>query len=628
MLESPAVNVRRDGGRGVGSRPSRVAGLALALASCGPASTGGSSPPAEHGERVASELSRCRCARDGACWPDRAEWQTLRDEVGGRLVEVRSPVAACAADPDGDACAQALADAQNPFLLEEEAGATQTTGWLGAWATAPSAYAVAAESTADVVAAVRFARLHQLRLVIKGTGHDYLGRSSAPDSLLVWTHAMRDVTLDDAFVPAACGDGVEPTPAVNIGAGARWGEVYRAVSVEHGRYVQGGGCTTVGAAGGFLQGGGFGSFSKAFGTAAANMLEAEIITADGSVVVANACQNEDLFWALRGGGGGTFGVVTRVTLRTHPLPAWFGAVRGEIHADDDAAFEELLGGFVRFYRDHLDEAHWGEQAHVGPGNLLRIDMLWEGFPQSEAETVWRPFRRFLAAHARRIHGDIGMLAVQGPALWDHRFLDEHVPAAIVHDSRPSAPPENFFWASNQSEVSHYLYAYQSRWLPRSLFDEAHADALAEMLFHASRHQNVELHFQKGLSGAGEETLSRARDTATNPAALSAAALVIVAGGESATFEGISGHAPNTERGAAEARDIRATMQIFRDATPDGGAYPNEADYFEPDWQRSFWGANYERLLEIKRRYDPEGLFTCHHCVGSEAWTDDGMCRAE
>ena len=87
-----------------------------------------------------------------------------------------------------------------------------------------------------------------------------------------------------------------------------------------------------------MQGGGFGSFSKGFGTAAANLLEAEVVTADGTVRIANAVQNPDLFWALKGGGGGTFGVVTRLTLRTHPLPDYFGAVFATITATSDGAY--------------------------------------------------------------------------------------------------------------------------------------------------------------------------------------------------------------------------------------------------------------------------------------------------
>src|SRR5215472_5505593 len=79
------------------------------------------------------------------------------------------------------------------------------------------------------------------------------------------------------------------------------------------------------------------------GTAAANLLEAEVVTPDGAVRTANAASNPDLFWALKGGAGGTFGAVTRLTLRTHPLPAYVGAVRTMITAASDAAHATLAG---------------------------------------------------------------------------------------------------------------------------------------------------------------------------------------------------------------------------------------------------------------------------------------------
>ena len=63
-----------------------------------------------------------------------------------------------------------------------------------------------------------------------------------------------------------------------------------------------------------------------------------------------------------------------------------------------------------------------------------------------------------------------------------------------------------------------------------------------------------------------------------------------------------------------------------DGKPLSGAYWNECDYSDPEWQTSHWGVHYPRLLDIKRRYDPHGLFVCHHCVGSEAWSADGNCR--
>src|SRR5581483_7481158 len=142
---------------------------------------------------------------------------------------------------------------------------------------------------------------------VKGGGHSYLGGSNAPDSLLVFTRPMNGIELHDAFVPT--GTHAEPVHAVSVGAGCIWLHVYDAVTTHGGRYVQGGGCTTVGVAG-LVQGGGFGSFSKKFGLAAASLLEAEVVTADGVRRIANACRHPDLFWALKGGGGGTFGIVT------------------------------------------------------------------------------------------------------------------------------------------------------------------------------------------------------------------------------------------------------------------------------------------------------------------------------
>jgi len=119
-----------------------------------------------------------------------------------------------------------------------------------------------------------------------------------------------------------------------------WMQAYDAVTTRAGRYVQGGGCTTVGVAG-LVQSGGFGSFSKNYGTAAAALLEAEIVTADGTARIANACVNPDLFWGIKGGGGGSLGVVTKLTLRTRELPDYFGGVFGTIKAKSDAAFRRL-----------------------------------------------------------------------------------------------------------------------------------------------------------------------------------------------------------------------------------------------------------------------------------------------
>ena len=119
---------------------------------------------------------------------------------------------------------------------------------------------------------------------------------------------------------------MQPQPAVTLGAGTIGMQAYDAVTTQAGKYVQGGGCTTVGVAG-LVQGGGFGSFSKRYGLAAAGVCS-KPRSSRPTVKFASPTRalNPDLFWALKGGGGGSFGVVSRMTLRVHDLPEYFGVV--------------------------------------------------------------------------------------------------------------------------------------------------------------------------------------------------------------------------------------------------------------------------------------------------------------
>jgi hypothetical protein len=237
-------------------------------------------------------------------WPAQHEWDTLNRAVGGRLSRIESPLAACVTAPDSGDCAEFFKQLKNPYFISDSPALTQASGWIDAWTSQPSAYVVAAANANDVAAAVNFARNRHLRLVVKGGGHSYLGTSSAPDSLLIWTRAMHTITLHDSFVAEGCAAREEAHPAVTVEAGALWGHAYDAVTTRAGRYVQGGGCMSVGVAG-LVQSGGFGSFSKNFGTAAAALVQAEVVTADAVVRIANACINPELFWGLKGGGGGS-----------------------------------------------------------------------------------------------------------------------------------------------------------------------------------------------------------------------------------------------------------------------------------------------------------------------------------
>jgi len=557
-----------------------------------------------------------------AGWPDAAQWRALSAAVGGNLTEVSPLLGACKADARGGACQDTLKDLRNPFYIGDQAGGTQVSGWLDAWTPAASAYAVRARHAADVAAAVNFARARRLRLVVKGTGHSYLGTSSAPDSLLIWTRSMNDVALHDAFVGQGCRGAVEPAPAVSAGAGAMWIDLYHAVTTNGGRYVQGGGCTDVGVAG-LVQSGGFGSLSKAFGTAAASLLEAEVVTADGQVRIANPCTNPDLFWALKGGGGGSWGVVTRLTLRTHLLPQYFGAASGKVQARSDEAYRRLIARFFDFYSRALLNPQWGEQVAFAPDNTLKISMVCQGLDKEQVRAVWQPFFAWLqdAPDDYKIVDILGAGAMEARGWWT---ADKN--HSLVRDLRAGAPAHHAWWDGDQGQVGAYLHGYDSLWLPAALLREAGGRRLTEAVFAASRHKELGFHMNKGLAGAPAAALAAARDTATNPAVLAAFALVIIADGEGPAYPGLPGAAVNREAARKDARAIDRAAAELRRIAPAAGSYVSESNYFNAGWQRAYWGEHYARLRAIKHHYDPGGLFFAYHGVGSEDWSADGFTQ--
>jgi hypothetical protein len=137
---------------------------------------------------------------------------------------------------------------------------------------------------------------------------------------------------------------------------------------------------------------------------------------------------------------------------------------------------------------------------------------------------------------------------------------------------------------------------------------------------------VSLHLNKGLAGAPAEAIAAARDTGMNPAVLDAFALAISAAEGPPAYPGIAGHEPDLAAARTHAEAIDRAMSEIRVLLPSVGSYVAESNFFEQAWQDSFWGPNYPRLLEVKDKYDPDGLFIVHHGVGSERWSADGFTR--
>jgi FAD/FMN-containing dehydrogenase len=228
---------------------------------------------------------------------------------------------------------------------------------------------------ADVIAAVAFARDHDLLVSIRGGGHGVTGNAVCDGGLVIDLSRMRSVRVDLAKRTA------------RAGGGATWGDFDHETQV-FGMATTGGIVPTTGIAG-LTLGGGIGYLNRKYGLACDNLISADVVTADGRFLKASAEENDDLFWGLRGGGG-NFGVVTALEYRIHPVGPVLG---GELIFPLDRAKETL-----RFYRDWStaapDEVRADATLLSGPeGPALAIIVCYCGSIES-GEEVLRPLRQF------------------------------------------------------------------------------------------------------------------------------------------------------------------------------------------------------------------------------------------
>jgi len=398
--------------------------------------------------------------------------------------------------------------------------------------------------------------------------------------------------------------------------------VYHAVIGERGRYIVGGTCSTVGASGGFWQGGGYSDRTKQYASAAANVVEAEVVLADGSVIIANECSHTDVFWALRGGGGGTFGVVTRTTMRTHELPPRWGSCEGAtIKADDDSSWKDAVMKTVTLIRDTMSDFAWGRDfmvqwdASTKQRTLLVrptiVTTIGSAHTDSEYTQALQPIFDFARNHPHlQVEGNYSCNTMPSKDWWD--------PVANPGDWHPSMVPGKFKHMTDH-EASSFILAEASHYVP---FD--HPDKVADAIVRGAKMFPIIMQLEKGMAGIPADALARQKQTSMHPGALQAGGLITWNWFATNWHPPVNGTTPpyaHIARGAVE-----GSADIFRKEFATAGSYANEGSFFEPNWQESQWGANYPRLLEIKQKVDPAGLFVCHHCVGSEGWSVDGFCK--
>ncbi|CAF3941543.1 unnamed protein product [Rotaria sordida] len=534
---------------------------------------------------IATKL-RCRCLmNDPTCWPNLSVWQTFNESIGGRLILVQPSAAFCSGDPPNiDVCTNALAQWTNATWRSDQVGAMQNHNWENTSCSehlenitctqgSVPRLAVNATTAEHVQATIRLANANNLRLVIKTTGHDYLGRSTAADSLLLWLHYMKTMTLIEQYT--SCTD-ENISNAIRLDAGVQWGEVYVWLSTYN-LIAIGGASPTVGAIGGFLQSGGHGPLTRWKGMAADQVLEFDVITADGQRQIVNACQNEDLFWALRGGGGGSFAVVLSAVLRTFPSPS-IVSVLYSISATNETRYARFIRDFIRFIPTIADASYAGYYYmtdtnisivfFVPNGNFTVTTTIFDQLINNNTDLQFISNFAFTVPSFYDYFARI--MAVSNPTGANVLLGSRLIPETIVRH-QPDQVADAFFRTRGRSEnqsvlIGHLVAGGQvSNTLINNSVSSGWRTALLHMVISQEWNDNT--------SASDQEIL---------------------------------------------ALHLRTQVEILQ--TVAGGTqsscYLNEADPNEPNWQQKFFGtqANYNQLKSIKKAIDPNGLFIYEHVI--------------
>jgi FAD/FMN-containing dehydrogenase len=424
--------------------------------------------------------------------------------------------------------------------------------WNGRFDPRPAAV-VRCHDARDVTAAVAFARAQGLPVSVRGGGHSYAGLAIGDGALAIDLSRMDTVVVD-----------AERRIAI-VGPGATWADFDREAQT-HGLAATGATVSSVGVAG-FALGGGSGYLARRHGLGLDNLEAAEVVTADGRVLRASAAEHGDLFWGLRGGSG-NFGVVTSFEFRLH-------AVGPEVVTAQAFHPIERARDVLRFYRDFMDSAADDVTAYAF---ALRVPPV-EPFP---AKQHGRPALALVACHC----GDIGegTASLRALAEFGDPFLAavQTVPYTAAQQAFDAGMPQGLRWETR----AHYL-------------DEMSDDAIDTFARHAeSLAGPYTMAYFEPLGGA----IGRIEPDATAfPHRDAIYGLHILAGWADAAHD---------EELMRWARAFHYAMAPH--AT--GGVYVNLLGSDEVVRVPAAYGANYERLVRLKAKYDPENLFRVNHNI--------------
>ncbi|PVH92519.1 FAD-binding domain-containing protein [Periconia macrospinosa] len=542
--------------------------------------------------------SQCRVIPRDAAWPSTDGWDSFNTSVGGKLI---------ATIPIGAPCHQIFSSGSNISTYDQAQCDALRNTWFfpethlvsssspmayqfgnntcNPWSSSDTpcilggqvVYSVNATSYVDIQKAIQFSEQHNIRLVIRNTGHDYLGKSTGAHALAIWTHYMKDIKLIERY------DGKNYSgPALKVGAGVEGIEAYEFASANK-LMVVGGNCPTVGLAGGFTQGGGHGHLASKYGLSADQVLEWEVVTGTGEHVIANSESHPDLYWALRGGGGSTFGVVVSMTIKAYP-DTFFSTAYATVLNDgtNTDALWEAVGVFIKTLPRLVDSGVYVVWVAV-PFGFLLMPAIGPDLHQNDLDELLQPFTDKL--------GELGLQ-------YDYQSWEK--PTFLANYQSLTAS-----W--NVSD-----YNLGGRLIPRSLIEEnpqAFTDAV-RFIGSQTIISGVTFNVDKGVASPN--------DVAVNP--YFRKALMGISLGTSVDYTNWTA--------TLNGQDIITNVFLPKLAAlaPQGGAYLNEADFQASDFKSLFYGPHYDKLSHIKSIYDPNDIFYARTAVGSDRWFEDAEGR--